>query len=75
MTAACSGACGAAYLNSEWIAARRALRVALPLPRWSSRWLRNAPIRAASRSARLSWAGALPVWSRAKASRSRQVSR
>ena len=27
MTAACSGACRAAYRNSEWIAARRALRV------------------------------------------------
>jgi hypothetical protein len=41
MTAACSGARGAAYLNSEWIAASRALRVALPLPRSSSRCCRN----------------------------------
>src|SRR5262245_49872183 len=32
ITAACSGAMGAAYLNSEWIAARRALRVALAFP-------------------------------------------
>src|SRR3954453_14690654 len=67
ITAACSGAFGPAYLNSEWIAARRALRVALLFPRWSSRWFRNAPTRVASRSARLSWLGGLAVWSRAKA--------
>ncbi len=33
ITAACSGARGAAYLNSEWMAASRAFRVALPFPR------------------------------------------
>ena len=49
ITAACSGARAAAYLNKEWIAASLALRVALPLPRCCSRCCRNCPMSAASR--------------------------
>jgi hypothetical protein len=75
ITAACSGARRAAYLNREWMAASRAFRVALPFPRWSSRCCRNAPISAASRSARLRLLGAFPVRSRAKDRRSLHVSR
>jgi hypothetical protein len=52
---------------------QRALRVALPLPRWSSRCRRNAPIRAAYRSARLTVLGAFPVLACAKAKASRSL--
>ena len=54
ISAACSGARSDAYRNSARIAVSRALRVAALLPRSSSRWVRNAPMSAASRSPRSS---------------------
>jgi hypothetical protein len=42
-SAACSGWRSAAKRNSEWIAARRVLRLRALLPRSCSRWSRNAP--------------------------------
>ncbi len=75
MSAACSGWCSAANRNREWMAARRALRVRVLLPRWCCRWSRNAAISGAFRSATSSWAGLFPVCSRAKRSSSRSVSR
>jgi hypothetical protein len=57
------------------MAARRALRVRTLLPRWCSRWFRNAPTSAASRSATSRREGALPVCLKAKPNRSLKVSR
>ena len=56
-------------------AGSRAVRGAPRCPRCSSRWCRNGPVGAASRSARLSLLGGLPVLFCAKASRSLHVSR
>jgi hypothetical protein len=75
MSAACSGWCSAANWNREWIAARRALRVRVVLPRSRSRWSRNVAISGASRSAMSSWETGFPVRVAAKTSSSRSVSR
>ena len=72
---ACSGGSSAAYRNREWIAARRALRVATLLPGAVSRLVRNAVISSASSWARSSRCGAVAVVCEAKPSSSRQVSR
>ena len=66
MSSACSGCCGAAQANIEWIAASRRFRVRAVLPLWCSRWWRKLVISGALRSAKSSSEGALPVWAAAK---------
>ncbi len=75
MDPACSGWRSAANRNREWIAASRALRVRVLLPRVRSRCSRNAAIMGASRSARSSLDGAVWIWRETKSSSSRKVSR
>jgi len=65
---ACSGCLSAAYLNSERIAASRVLRVRTLFARSCSRWSRNAPINAPSRSSISSGLGCLAVCWAANAS-------
>ena len=67
MSAACSGWRRAAKLNREWIAASRALRVRIVLPRSRSMWSRNALITGASRSVnKPAWHGAGALGGEAK---------
>ena len=57
------GVRSAAWENSEWIAARRALRVRVLFPRFRSSIVRNAPMSVASSSAMSMSLGRTPVCS------------